>query len=111
MGAEPGQIVDHINSDSADNRRANLRVVTHGQNMQHSKVRAHSKSGVRNVSFEPRTGLFVARVRADKVLHRKRFKSMDEASEWATAKRQEIHGEFAYDASKDARLAKEVDEA
>lgn len=109
MDAKQGQIVDHINSDSADNRRENLRFVTRGQNMQNSKARAHSKSGVRNVSFEARSGLFLATVRADKVRYRKRFKSMEDASAWATAKRKELHGEFAYDASKDARLAPPVD--
>lgn len=34
MGAQPGQIVDHVNGDGLDNQRDNLRFCTHQQNMQ-----------------------------------------------------------------------------
>lgn len=43
MGAKPGQIVDHINRDTRDNRRANLRFVTPSQNMMNRKC--PNKSG------------------------------------------------------------------
>ena len=33
MGAKRGQYVDHINRDPSDNRRSNLRLVTHQQNI------------------------------------------------------------------------------
>ena len=34
IGAKPGEMVDHVNGDPADNRRCNLRIVTPGGNMQ-----------------------------------------------------------------------------
>jgi len=49
MRAPTGSIVDHANGDKLDNRRENLRFCTHQQNMQNSKVRSHSATGVKGV--------------------------------------------------------------
>ena len=45
---------DHVNRDRLDNRKANLRWVTHAQNMQNRPVHKNSKSGYRGVSFDKR---------------------------------------------------------
>lgn len=48
----PDLCVDHINGDPLDNRRENLRVCTHQQNMWNRKTHAHSSTGVKNVAYE-----------------------------------------------------------
>lgn len=104
MGAPKELLVDHINHDQLDNRRANLRLATFGQNRMNTKVHVTSKTGVRNVHLDKTQGGFRAQVKVDGVNYRKRFPTIEEASAWAIAKRKELHGEFAYSPERDARL-------
>lgn len=46
-----GMQTDHINRDRLDNRRANLRTVTHTENMNNRSVQKRSKSGVQGVTW------------------------------------------------------------
>lgn len=49
-GSWPNGVVDHINQDKADNRIANLRVLTDAENKQNqSGPRVHSKTRIRGV--------------------------------------------------------------
>lgn len=49
-GRWPNGHIDHINFDRADNRWANLREATHGQNRAHSACNSTSSTGVKGVS-------------------------------------------------------------
>lgn len=49
-GAATGMCVDHINGDPLDNRRENLRVCTHAQNMLNKKKNSNSKNRFKGVT-------------------------------------------------------------
>ncbi|MEH7249190.1 HNH endonuclease [Neobacillus niacini] len=52
MNCPTNKIVDHINHDTLDNRRENLRIVNNSQSMQNVKgTRKDNKSGYKNVSW------------------------------------------------------------
>jgi len=52
MGNPVGFEIDHINGDSLDNRRRNLRMCTHAQNGMNRKIGKNNTSGYKGVVFD-----------------------------------------------------------
>lgn len=119
MGNPKGMCVDHINGDTLDNRKENLRVCTRSQNSQNQKIKSHSQSGYKGVYEvkKPNRCKYVSK-KTGKVTYyesmpKKRFraylgggqgKSLVRLGDYATAeeaaevrdkKALEIHGEYA----------------
>jgi len=97
MMASKGQIVDHKNCDSLDNRRANLRLATHAQNSSNKrKTRSKTTSRFIGVSFEKLQHRW-----AVKIKHKGKsywiggFKSELEAAKARDIAAKKYHGEFA----------------
>jgi hypothetical protein len=52
VNAKPGTIIDHINEDTLDNRKSNLRFITQSGNQQNSsKIRYNNTSGFKNIAW------------------------------------------------------------
>ncbi|ASJ79287.1 HNH endonuclease [Curvibacter phage P26059B] len=94
MDAPQGVFVDHINGNPSDNRRENLRFCTHAQNMQNSKVRSHSSTGVKGV--QKHKNRYRALIRRDgKQVRLGSFTTIEEAKACYDAAALETFGEFA----------------
>lgn len=92
-----GKFVDHINSDTLNNRKANLRVVLDSNNSMNRKSRnKNNTSGYRNVSWSKSENKWVVQLqinKKNKVLGR--FDDVHEAGRFAEEMRSKYYGEYA----------------
>jgi hypothetical protein len=66
MNDPKGMVVDHINHNTLDNRKSNLRVVSQKQNQENRKgAQKNSKSGVRGVYWNIHSQSWHARVKSN----------------------------------------------
>ncbi len=94
LGAAPRQIVDHINGDKFDCRRANLRICTRGQNNMNKGFRAkNNTTGERGVYRQ--NGGWIDRLARDRVKHyRGTFATFAEAVVAKRALEADLYGVF-----------------
>ena len=87
--------VDHINHDTLDNRRENLRIIEwHKNTRNRSGANANSKTGCRNVCFV--NGRYQVQLMVEgknKILGK--FNDLTEADSFAKEMREKYYGEFA----------------
>lgn len=82
------KIVDHINGDVSDNRKCNLRVCSHAENMKHFTTNP--------VGVYKRDGKYRAKIQCDKKqFHLGVFDTFEEARKVREDKEKELFGEFA----------------
>jgi len=97
MKPPPGILVDHINGNGLDNRRANLRLATRSQNA-HNKQKTKSKtlSRLKGIFFDSRRGKWYARIKINgNSVHLGSFADELAAGRAYDEAAKKYHGEFA----------------
>lgn len=95
MNCPPGKVVDHINRDTLDNRKENLRICSVSQNTVNSKVQSNNTSGYKGVSFNKALQRWIARTKKDgKEYHCGSFNNPEDAYSAYCKKAKELHGEY-----------------
>jgi hypothetical protein len=97
MQCPDGLVVDHRNNTATlDNRKSNLRICTHADNMRNSKRQASNKCGLKGVRWHPGMKKWQARISVDyKEHHLGYFDNPQDAHEAYRAAAPQYHGEFA----------------
>ena len=89
--------VDHIDGDGLNNRRNNLRLCNHMENMRNVPVRKTSKSGLKGVTWCKQTNKWRVVIQDNKkYIHVGRFIEIEDAIKAYNNKAKELFGEFAY---------------
>ena len=93
LGRKPGFVIDHINGNPLDNRRANLRHCTQAQNMLNRKTQK-SKTGNKGVYKTP-YGRYTATVWFEGKSYSSNHDTLDAAIAARRERQEYFHGEFA----------------
>ena len=95
MDCPEGMFVDHINHDTLDNRRSNLRLInTKNNNRNRKGANCNNKSGYRNVCWVQ--GKWQVQLMVDgKNASLGRFTDLHKAADFAEEMRQKYYGDFA----------------
>ena len=93
-------VVDHINHDTYDNRKKNLRVITQSQNIMNSKLQKNNKSGISGVYFDDDYKRWMARITKNReVILLGSFANYNDAVEARRSAEEKYFGEYSYDNS------------
>ena len=97
MGEPKGKIIDHINHNGLDNRKANLRVVTRQQNTWNKrKQRGGCSSKYKGVTWLKRSGKWQVRITYNgKSIFIGYFEDQVDAAKAYDAKAAELYGDYA----------------
>lgn len=79
MNCPQDKEIDHINHDTLDNRKSNLRICSRFENQQNLRSKATEQTGV---YYRETRGYWVANISKDCKRYYKEFKTKEEAIQW-----------------------------
>ena len=96
MSPAQGQVVDHINGNTLDCRRSNMRVCSSAENSRNRGRGKNNTSGYKGVAYTPKTGRWRAHIMVNrKGIHLGYFSTPAEAARAYDAAATKFFGEFA----------------
>lgn len=93
MGEEG--IVDHINRNRTDNRKVNLRIVTHQENSINKSMQKNNRSGITGVFYDKQRNKWASQLTFKGKKHFKRFNDKEEAIKYRKNCEQVYFKEYA----------------
>jgi len=95
LDATEDLVVDHWNGDGLDNRRENIKLVSHKENQENQKVYSTNTSGYRGVSWRESEGKWYAYYKDKNMMHSIGFfDDLEEAAEAARTARENAYTNF-----------------
>lgn len=96
LEAPPNLVVDHINRNTLDNRRKNLRLIHKSKNVLNASKRKTAIGKYKGVHFATKLAKFIAQIQFEnKKIHIGVFASEEMAARAYDAKAKELFGEYA----------------
>lgn len=93
----PNEIIDHADRNPSNNRRSNLRIASHIENMYNRKKQSNNTSGFIGVYYNKKEKAYIARVTAGRVTYLLgRFQNAVDAAFTRDLAALRYHGEFAH---------------
>lgn len=96
MSTPEGMDTDHINSNSLDNRRSNLRICTHAENLRNKRIQKNNKSGYKGVYWDKFRDKWRVEIRLNgKHMSGGRYDNILDAARAYDRKAKKLFGEYA----------------
>lgn len=97
MNTPVGLVTDHINNNKLDNRKANLRICSHAQNVRNNRPQSKSTSRYKGVYWRKDRNKWVARIKQHgKTISLGHYTNESEAALAYNVKAKELFGEYAW---------------
>ena len=91
----PSEIIDHINGNTLDNRKTNLRLCDHSENLRNVLIRKNNSTGFVGVYYDKRFKKYRSKIRYyNKSINLGSFDSAEDAHQAYIRKAKELHGNF-----------------